>query len=185
MNRSYALAFAATTLLVSLGGCSKQSDDPVGTAAAEGEAQSLTAGLDDLGGMSKISGGLTATGLAGIFENRGSYTIIAPTDAAFAKLGDAGGALMQPDNRAALAALVREHIVPGALTTQDIAKAIDVSSDKSVKMRTMGSGDLIFRKAGSAIEVTSSDGSTALLNNATVRAKGSVAITADSVLKKI
>ncbi len=183
-NTTLAISVAAS-LALALGACSKESDTPAGTAAGETSGASLAGALNQAGGMATIGTALTATGLATIFDGKGSYTVIAPNDAAFAKLGEAGKGLMEAEQRSALAAVLRDHIVPGQLTAADIGKAIDAADDKTVKMRTMGAGDLTFRKSGTGIQVTASDGATAMLAGAEVKAKGSVAIPTDGVLKKI
>ncbi|HVR90900.1 MAG TPA: fasciclin domain-containing protein [Novosphingobium sp.] len=185
MRQSMLAISLAASLALALGACSKPNDAPAGTATAEGSSGSLTAALDQAGGMKTIGTALTATGLAAIFDGKGSYTVIAPNDAAFAKLGEAGAGLMEPEQRSALAAVLRDHIVPGELTAADIGRAIDASDDKRVKMRTMGAGDLTFSKSGRGIQVAASDGTTAMLIGPEVRSKGSVAIPADGVLKKI
>ena len=183
-NSTLAISVAAT-LALALGACSKPSDAPAGTATEEASSTGLAGALNDAGGLATIGTALTSTGLGAIFDGKGSYTVIAPNDAAFAKLGDAGKGLLEPDQRPALAAVLRDHIVPGELTAADIGKAIDAAVDHAVKMRTMGAGDLTFRKSGTGIQVTASDGATAMLSGPEVKAKGSVAIPADGVLKKI
>ena len=185
MNPSSFVLAVVVPLALGLGACSKSENTPGENTKVAATANSLTGALDSAGGMSTVSGGLTSTGLATIFDGKGSYTVIAPTDAAFAKLGDTGAALTQPEQRSALAAILRDHIVPGELTAADIGKAIDAADDHAVKMRTMGSGDLTFRKASGGIQVTASDGATAMLAGTELKAKGSVAIPADGVLKKI
>lgn len=184
MRKSSLAISLAASLTLSLGACSKPDDAPAGT-TADASSASLAGALNQAGGMSTIGTALVSTGLATIFDGKGSYTVIAPTDAAFAKLGDTGKGLMEPEQRSALAAVLRDHIVPGQLTAADIGKAIDASDDKTVKMRTMGAGDITFRKSGTGIQVTASDGTSAMLAGPEVKAKGSVALATDGVLKKI
>lgn len=184
--RQFSLAISlAASLALALGACSESGETPAGTTKADASSASLVGALNQAGGMSTVGTALTSTGLATIFDGKGSYTVIAPNDAAFAKLGDAGKGLMEPEQRTALAAVLRDHIVPGELAAADIGRAIDAADDKSVKMRTMGAGDITFRKSGTGIQVTASDGTSAMLSGPEVRANGSVAIPADGVLKKI
>ncbi len=183
----HSLAALAIGASLALGACSKSPENQAGGAAASTDAATgnLPAAVAGAQGMSTVSKALTSTGLAGIFDGRGSYTLIAPTDAAFAKLGEPGAALLEPEQKPALAAALRDHIVPGVLTTTDIAKAIDLSSNKAVKMRTMGSGELTFRKVEGGVQVTAADGSTAMLAGPELRGQGSLAIPADAVLRKL
>jgi uncharacterized surface protein with fasciclin (FAS1) repeats len=120
-----------------------------------------------------------------VFANAGSYTLLAPNNAAFAKLGDKAAALNAPEQRAALTAVVRDHMVPGFLTRDDIAKAIDAADGKPVRMSTLGAGELSFAKEGEAITVTAKDGASATITGRAVPAGASIALPVDGVLKKV
>jgi uncharacterized surface protein with fasciclin (FAS1) repeats len=63
-----------------------------------------------------------ASGAAPILTGDGPYTVFAPTDAAFAEL-PAGtvDSLLLPENKAKLRKIINMHIVPGRVTTADIA----------------------------------------------------------------
>ncbi len=55
-----------------------------------------------------------AAGLAGALSGKGPFTVFAPTDAAFGKLGDEAIAdLLKPANKAKLAAILKYHVVAG------------------------------------------------------------------------
>lgn len=53
----------------------------------------------------------------------GPFTVFAPTDAAFAKL-PAGTLqnLLKPENKAKLTAILTYHVVPGAVTAEQVTK---------------------------------------------------------------
>jgi uncharacterized surface protein with fasciclin (FAS1) repeats len=53
----------------------------------------------------------------------GSFTVFAPTDAAFAKL-PAGTveSLLKPENKARLTAILTYHVVPGTVMAADVVK---------------------------------------------------------------
>jgi len=78
-------------------------------------------------GFSTLVTALTATNLAGTFAdaNAGPFTVFAPTNAAFAAL-PAGllNQLLQPVNLPVLAQILRYHVVPSALTAQDVKAAV-------------------------------------------------------------
>jgi uncharacterized surface protein with fasciclin (FAS1) repeats len=188
MNQArHLLVLACGALLATIPACSKNGD---GGSAKPGGGASQAA--SDLGtalrarpDMSKIATALSDTGVGTVFSGKGSYTLVAPDDSAFAKLGEQGGRLSKPDQRAALAALVRDHIVPGYLTPQDIGKAIDAADGKPVKMRTMGTGELSFTRSGSTISVSGADGASGKLGANPVAGGGSIALPVDPVLKKV
>jgi uncharacterized surface protein with fasciclin (FAS1) repeats len=68
--------------------------------------------------------------LAETLKGPGPFTVFAPTDEAFAAL-PAGAVtdLLKPENKAKLAAILTYHVVPGKVTSADIAgKAMDVKT---------------------------------------------------------
>src|SRR5690606_2675136 len=104
--------------------------------------------------LSVVAAALGDSGLAQVFDGAGSYTIFAPNDAAFDALGETGAALREPGQRAAMAAVLRDHIVPGYLTPTDIEAAIEAQGG-SVKVETMGDHSLTFSRADGGVRVTS------------------------------
>jgi transforming growth factor-beta-induced protein len=75
--------------------------DLVATAAKAGKFQTLLAAA-------------TAAGLAETLAKDGPFTVFAPTDDAFAKLGkDTVADLLKPENKAKLAAILKHHVVAG------------------------------------------------------------------------
>jgi uncharacterized surface protein with fasciclin (FAS1) repeats len=175
---------AAVAFAMALSGCGEDGGTNEAGVAQSGESD-LAKALDDNDNMSTLSDALKSTGLNGIFANAGSYTLLAPTDAAFAKLGDKAEALESEEGAAALTAVVRAHLVPGYLTRDDIAKAIDANAGKPVEMATLGSTRLEFARSGDAITVTAEDGATGRLDGDAVAAGPSVALPVDTVLKQL
>lgn len=173
--------------VVLLAGCSGEKSGASGDATTAAEAsptgQKLAAAVAGSAALSTFGKALTDTGVSGAFDGAASYTVFAPTDAAFGKLGDPGKLLFQPEQRAALAEVVRNHILPGYFTPSDIRSALDKANGKSVTMPTMGKGALTFAKSGDGISVTSSDGAKAMISGDPVLASNGVAIPVDGVLK--
>jgi uncharacterized surface protein with fasciclin (FAS1) repeats len=177
------LALAAAAALLPLTACSdKGGDDKAATTAPSGDTLAEAMSKEDR--LSTLAGALRDTGLSQVFDNAGSYTIFAPTNAAFAKLGDAGKALRQPDRRAVLTAVLRDHIVPGYLTPDDIGTAIDAEGGQ-VEVQTMGDHELTFTRDGDGYRVAAEDGSSATIAGTVMRASNGVAIPLDGVLKKL
>ena len=91
--------------------------DIVDTAVSNGKFTTLVAAVQ-------------AAGLAETLKGPGPFTVFAPTDEAFAAL-PAGAVtdLLKPENKAKLAAILTYHVVPGKVTSADIAgKAMDVKT---------------------------------------------------------
>lgn len=179
-------ALAVAAALLPLAACSNDGDKEASdkTASAEPSGDTLAGALSKQDYLSTVSAALRETGLSQTFDSAGSYTIFAPTNEAFGKLGDAAKALQQPDQRAVLTAVLRDHIVPGYLTPDDIGTAVDAQGGR-VKVQTMGDHKLTFTRDGKGYRVDAEDGSSArIAGNATTASNG-VAIPIDGVLKKL
>jgi uncharacterized surface protein with fasciclin (FAS1) repeats len=142
----------------------------------------LAEAISEAGDLSTVASALGETGLAEVFDGAGSYTLFAPDDAAFEALGEPGEALRQPDQRAAMVAVLRDHIVAGYLTPEDIDTALETQGG-SVEVETMGDHTLTFSRADGGVRVTSENGASAMLSGEAVRAGNGVAIPLDGVLK--
>jgi transforming growth factor-beta-induced protein len=65
----------------------------------------------------------TAAGLADTLANGGPFTVFAPTDEAFAKLGkDTIADLLKPENKDKLANVLKYHVVAGVVKAADVVK---------------------------------------------------------------
>ncbi len=65
-----------------------------------------------------------AAGLDAALRGDGPFTVLAPTDAAFAQLGEEQiGALLKPENIERLQAILKLHVVAGGLSARDAVRA--------------------------------------------------------------
>lgn len=103
----------------------------LGAVAAFGLSACVTAdgGGDDIvdiassnGNFNTLVTALQAADLVGTLQGDGPFTVFAPTDAAFANL-PAGTVetLLQPENKDRLASILTYHVVPGAITSDQLA----------------------------------------------------------------
>lgn len=176
----------AAAAILTLPACSKGNDGAAATSTEAVKAdKTLGATLGDDGRFKTLAADLKATGLDGVFTGKGDYTVLAPTEDAFKALGDKAAALSGPEHQAVLAAVLRSHIVPGMLTTDDIGKAIDANKGQPITMRTMGTGSVKFARIGSDYTVTGADGATAKLTGPGVSASNGAVLPIDAVLKKL
>lgn len=189
MNKPLAALIAGLALSAAVTGCKKHDaapPTPASSAAASAPSvATLDAALAKNAQLSTVTAALKDVGLSGVLAGKASYTLFAPTNAAFDALGAKGQALRAPEQRAALAAVLREHIVPGLLTRGDLDKALDRSAGKPVKLRSMGKGTLSLSRAGGSVIVTGSDGAQATLTSETAAARNGSALGIDRVLKKL
>lgn len=150
---------AAPLAALALAGCG--ASDKAGEA---GEPATSTKTLGELVKGDRAFGTLETVlnnaGLAAVLDGAGPYTVFAPADGAFETSGEdfTGEAMKAPG-----VALLRAHIVPGALTRRDIEAAIARDADGKVEMRTMGEGMLSFSRDGDLLKVTAPDGAVASL----------------------
>lgn len=71
-----------------------------------------------------------AAGLVDTLNGDGPFTVLAPTDEAFAKLGDDTLAeLLKPENKEKLAGILKYHVIPGNVKAAQVTQL----SGKSVK----------------------------------------------------
>lgn len=83
-------------------------------------ADSLLSKASEAGKFSTLLAAIEAAGAEDVLNGPGTYTLFAPTDAAFAKLPEGVmEKLMQPENRDQLVALLQMHMVAGEAITPD------------------------------------------------------------------
>lgn len=111
MERRHALKLLAATGLVSAVGACARDTGP-------GTIVDIAAGNPD---FSTLVAAVQAAGLAGTLSGPGPFTVFAPTNAAFAAL-PAGtvDSLLLPENQAQLQNVLTYHVVPGAVTSDQI-----------------------------------------------------------------
>jgi len=111
-----------------------------------------------------------AAGLADTLANGGPFTIFAPNDEAFAKLGkDTIADLLKPENKDKLAAILKYHVVSGAVMSPE---AVKLTSAK-----TLQGGDLTLKVVDGKLTI---DGATVIA--ADVEGSNGVIHVVDSVL---
>lgn len=147
------MALAAT----GLSGCHKQEQTAAQQAATTKAASAVGTKenvLDALGKAANLgiftklarSAGLEKT-LGGV----GDYTLLAPTDAALARLPDAQRKLLESaDGRPQLLAMLRQHIVTGYITQADLDKAL-ARNGGAVTLASMGGAPVRLHRQGSVI----------------------------------
>jgi uncharacterized surface protein with fasciclin (FAS1) repeats len=144
--------------------------------------ETLASALADGDSVREMSDALKDTGLAQVFDGSAAYTVLAPSNEALSALEDQND-LSTDEGRAVLAAVLREHVLPGALTPDDIENAIAVQKG-TVSIRTMGEGAMRFAMDGSTLTVTDESGKTAQVNGDAILASNGVVIPIDGVLKQ-
>ncbi len=171
---------AAAAALLPLGACSQSETAPAPTVDAGN--RTLAAAIGAAPGLTTISTALSEAGLGDVFDGPGSYTLLAPDDDAFAKLGSSGKSLTDPEHRAELVAVLRGHILPGHLTPDAIRKAI-AEKKGPVAMRTLADGMVTFSQNGDTLVATGADGAKATIDGNALTASNGVVLPVDGLVK--
>lgn len=163
---------AILAVLIAVAGCSiGNRNDALATAtAANGTLSATIAGAPDL---RTLAAALADTQLAPVLDGPGDYTLLAPTDAAFAALGSEGRELAGVAQRPRMIAVLRAHILPGQVTPQAIEQAI-ARRQGAVEMRTMAGDTVRFARGKQGIEVTNGTVTARLAAGAQTASNGAV-----------
>ena len=102
-----------------------------------------------------------AAGLVDTLSGPGPFTVFAPTNEAFAAL-PAGTVdnLLKPENKATLVKILTYHVVPGKMTSHDLAKAVKAGGGKAV-LKTVEGDSITIGMDGSQWTVTDDKGNVA------------------------
>ena len=154
---------AAAACLVAAGCGDQQPNEAAARAggnAAAGNAAASQAGTSILESLtasqdhSTLVNAVKAAGLTETLSGPTPYTVFAPTNAAFESLpGTAANDLLAPDAKGRLVAVLTGHIVPGTVTSQDLARAMERGNGKA-ELATVGGTTLSFSRDGDTIVVS-------------------------------
>jgi len=92
----------------------------------------IAASNDD---FSTLVAAVQAAGLVDTLKGDGPFTVFAPTNDAFARLGDdAIQRLLRPENRAQLVAILTYHVVPGEFKASDVGRVNELTTANGEKL---------------------------------------------------
>ena len=118
-------------------------DDIVDIAASNDDFETLVAAVQ-------------AAGLVETLKGDGPFTVFAPTDEAFARLGDdAIRRLLRPENRDQLTAILTYHVVPGTFKARDVGR---VNTLDTVNGESLSIGSRIDNAELIATDIEASNG---------------------------
>jgi uncharacterized surface protein with fasciclin (FAS1) repeats len=178
---AHAAALAAIVLLPACSAADENAANGGDGTLQEDTTRTLVASLGDLPDLATLNGAISSAELGTVFDGPASYTLLAPNNAAFEKLGEEGKTLLTEEQRPVLVGLLREHILPGHMTPENIDKAI---ADKGgpVTMTTLGGGNVTFSKEGDVVMVDNGAGSKASFSGSASASSNGVIIPLDTVL---
>lgn len=101
---------------------------------------------------------LEAADLATMLSEPGNYTVFTPSNNAFEKLPqEQREALMLPENKDKLVGVLQYHVIPGKITSDQLADAIK-SNKGNYKVKTVTGEDLSFSMSGDQLVVKDGSG---------------------------
>ncbi|AZA53307.1 fasciclin domain-containing protein [Chryseobacterium sp. G0201] len=123
-----------------------------------------------------------AAGLVETLQGKGPFTVLAPTDAAFAKLPKGTvESLVKPENKEMLTKVLTYHVLAGKYSAKEIWAAVKAGNGKSM-MKTVEGEDVTFWTKGKDLYVTDAKGNSAKITIADVNQSNGVIHVIDTVL---
>jgi uncharacterized surface protein with fasciclin (FAS1) repeats len=123
-----------------------------------------------------------AGGLVDTLQGPGPFTVFAPTNAAFAKL-PAGTVdmLLKPENKDMLVKVLTYHVVPGRMSSKDLATAIKAGHGKA-ELKTVSGGTLTAWMDGKWIALKDEKGGMSHVTEADVFQSNGVIHVVDTIV---
>lgn len=149
-----------------------------GDEAATGTIVEVASGNPD---FSTLVTAVTAAGLGETLSGEGPFTVFAPNDAAFAKLGDAVAELTKPEAKDTLTGILTYHVVAGDVKAADVLKLIEDNGGKA-EITTVNGGILTASLDGENVVLTDANGGTATVIATDVAASNGVIHVIDTVV---
>jgi uncharacterized surface protein with fasciclin (FAS1) repeats len=153
------------------------------TVAAEAEGDknivALAQGNPD---VSTLVSAVTAAGLGETLSGTGPFTVIAPTNAAFAKVDKATlDGLMKPESKDKLGSILKYHVISGNIKSGDLAKQI-ADGNGTATIKTLNGGSLKASMDGDKIVLTDAKGGKATVTAPDMVASNGTVHVVDTVL---
>lgn len=168
MNRMFAVAMSMLAMGGIAAGCGEESkksesrDAKPASAMSETAASDMTEATPDIvdtavkaGDFTKLVAAVQAAGLEETLRGDGPFTVFAPTDAAFDKLGkETLDTLLKPESKDKLAGILTFHVVPSKALAGDLTDGQQLTTVNGEKL-TVSIKDGVVTVGGA--KVTSAD----------------------------
>jgi uncharacterized surface protein with fasciclin (FAS1) repeats len=132
--------------------------------------------------VSTLVSAVTAAGLGETLSGTGPFTVIAPTNAAFAKVDKATlEGLMKPESKDKLGGILKYHVISGNIKSGDLAKQI-ADGGGTATIKTLNGGSLKAMMDGDKIVLTDAKGGKATVTAPDMIASNGTVHVVDTVL---
>jgi transforming growth factor-beta-induced protein len=136
----------------------------------------------EAGSFKTLATALNAAGLVETLQGKGPFTVFAPSDEAFAKL-PAGtvDALLKPENKQRLIAVLTYHVVPGKVLAADVVKlnAAATVNGQRVEVKVDGDNVLVDQARVVATDIVCSNGVIHVIDQVILPSTANIPATAD------
>ena len=180
-TRTRTLALMAAAAALSLGTAASAKNPMVGGAAMYAN-KNIVANAANSKDHTTLVAAIKAAGLVDTLSGKGPFTVFAPTNAAFDKL-PAGtvDTLVKPESKDTLTKILTYHVVPGRLTSTQIAARIKAGRGKTT-FKTVQGGRLTASMMGKRLMLRDAKGGMSHVTIANVMQSNGVIHVVDTVL---
>ncbi len=165
----------------SLAQCSSYEKTAASTHKAEADRGDIVEVASEAGTFNTLLAAAEAAGLVDALKGDGPITVFAPSDEAFAKLGDAKiKELLKPENKAVLASILTYHVVPGDLKAKKVTKAdaLDTLNGQRVDITVNDNGAFIDGAKIVATDIKASNGTVHVIDSVILPSSSDIVATA-------
>ena len=182
MNRFLTTSIAAVAIVAGGGAVAYAKGNPMVGGAAMYPTKTIVENAVNSKHHTTLVAAVKAAGLVDTLSGPGPFTVFAPTDKAFAKL-PAGtvDTLVKPENKDTLTGILTYHVVPGAITSADIAAKAKASGGTAT-LTTVQGEPLMFRKAAGGFTIMDGKGHSGRITIANVMQSNGVIHVIDTVM---
>ncbi|MBJ7472690.1 MAG: fasciclin domain-containing protein, partial [Solirubrobacteraceae bacterium] len=111
--------------------------------STEPSDETITQSVAANGDLTSLNTAVGAAGLGATLEQPGPYTVFAPNNDAFAKLGSQLDTLLQPASKAKLANILKFHVVSGELKVKDLKDKDLLTTLQGTRLRVSVKGNTV------------------------------------------
>jgi uncharacterized surface protein with fasciclin (FAS1) repeats len=145
-------------------------------------SQTIVANAATAPNLKTLVAAVQAAGLSATLASPGPFTVFAPTDTAFARLAPGTvDSLLKPANKPSLVKLLTYHVVPGALSSSDLAQRV-VAGGGTATLTTVEGEPLTVTMQGNVITLTDVNGNKSYVETADVRQSNGMVHVVNGVL---
>lgn len=181
MKKTFLATLAVATLALTSLSAFAQMDPTVGGAAMY-PSKTIVENAVNSPIHKTLVAAVQAASLVDTLNSPGPFTVFAPTDDAFAKLPEGTvDTLVKPENKDTLTKILTYHVVPGKVSSKQLAGMIKQGHGKAT-LKTVQGEDLTATMAHGKIMLTDAKGGMATVTTADVFQSNGVIHVVDTVL---